>query len=126
MEENKIDSFIAIAYRWSIFIVAIGLSILRTGTEKGIIALTTFGVILFLSGTFLWVYKHYYNIGLIVAIFGGSLLLLGNPNATSTLFGDVLSGTEKAPMLIWGGILTVIGLASWVYFRYIHKKSNMN
>jgi len=63
-----------------------------------------------LGGSILRVYKQYYNLGIIVAIIGGSLLLLGNPISHSTLFGEVLSETEKAPMLIWGGMLTVIGL----------------
>jgi len=116
-EVNKTEVFLAMAYRWSIFIVAIGLSAIRSGTEQGIIAWTSIGVILFLAGSFLWVYKHYYNIGFIVAIIGGSLLLLGNPTSHSTLFGKVLSEAEKAPMLLWGAVLTVIGLAVWGYFR---------
>jgi len=122
IEKQNSDSYMAAAHQWSIVIIALGLSAIRTGNESGNFLWLWLGGAIFIAGSFLWVYKHYYNLGIIIAIVGGSLLLLGNPTSNSTLFGKALSEVEKSPMLIWGVVLTVIGIAGWAYIRYGRKK----
>jgi len=115
---KETNTYLAMGYRWSIVIVALGLSAMRTGSERDILSLTILGAAAFLTGSFLWVYKHFYNLGIIVAIVGGSLVLLGNPISNSSLFGSILTETQKTPMLFWGAGLIVVGMAGWAYFRF--------
>lgn len=105
--------------RWSLVIIALGLILTRQGGEIGMAWLTGLGITIVLVGGFFFVYKRVYNLGWIVAIIGGSLLLLGN-GQNSSLFGNPIE-TPNVPMITWGIVLAISGIGFWVFKRFARK-----
>lgn len=120
--ESTLMKIVAYARRWSLIIIVLGFSAVRSGSESGISFLTWVGVVIALTGALLWVYKFQENLGLIVAIAGASLAMLGNPVSNSTLFGKTLEAADKAPYLITGLILIALGMGGWAYLRSARKQ----
>ncbi len=120
--ESKGKGIFELARRWSLIIIALGVSAMKSGSETGIEFLTWLGAAVILGGAFLWVYKRIHNLGLIAAIIGGSLAMLGSPVSNSVLFGNTLSAADKAPFLMWGIVLVALGMGGWFYLRFVRTK----
>jgi LPXTG-motif cell wall-anchored protein len=102
--------------KWSVVVVAVGMGLSRQGSEQGISWLTAAGIVVTLVGAFLVLYKRVYNLGWIVAIIGGSLLLLGS-GQNSSIFGQPIQ-TPNVPMIIWGLVVGLLGVGSWALLRF--------
>ncbi len=109
-----------ILHRWSVFIVAAGLSALNSGKVNDIAWLVWLGVAVVLGGIFMWAYRHYYNLGIAVAILGGTLFLLGASQHAS-LFGAPITEAQQIPLMLQGGFLIVSGMIAWAYLRFVSK-----
>ena len=117
MKKSKETNFAEMGYRWSLFILVIGGIVARYGNENDVVGLKWFGILLIALGAIFYIYDHLANTGILIGIFGLSMMALGNPNAVSTFSGQVLSEAQKSPILLWGIILFIAGFGFWGYVR---------
>ncbi|MCP5096131.1 MAG: hypothetical protein GY943_11300 [Chloroflexi bacterium] len=101
--------------RWSVVILAMGLALSRNGSENGVAWMTGVGICIALVGVFFIVYKRLYNLGWIIAVIGGSLIMLGG-GQNSSLFGNSIQ-TPNSPLIIWGIVIALSGIGTWAALR---------
>jgi len=106
--------------RWSLVIVAIGISLSRQGSENGSPWLTGLGVAVLIGGGIFFVFRRIHNLGWLIAIAGISLLLLGA--AKNSIFLGQPVDTPNTSLIIWGIVIALSGVGFWAYSKFSARR----
>ncbi|MCP4362523.1 MAG: hypothetical protein GY796_31340 [Chloroflexi bacterium] len=106
---------IELLQRWSVVILAMGLALSRNGSENSVAWMTGVGISIALVAVFFILYQRLHNLGWIIAIIGGSLIMLGG-GQNSSLFGNPIQ-TPNSPLIIWGIAIALSGIGIWAALR---------